>query len=116
MLRGELVDQLDNIEAVRSEVKVGFQRQEAFDGLSAGNGIDAPPPCQGNLAVSQQFEVPGQLALGFSKALGKALYFPQVGSVKGENRIRLPQLRLLDDNGFCLVTSWTLHVFALKNL
>jgi len=53
--------------------------------------------------------VPSELALRFSEALGKALNLAQVGGIEGEDAVRLPQFRLLNNNGFRLIVTWIGH-------
>ena len=57
MLRGELVDQLGNIEGVGGKLKVALNRQEAVYGLAAGYGIQVSPSCQRYQAVGDEFQV-----------------------------------------------------------
>ena len=90
MVGGKLVDQLDGIKGAGGKPQVAFQWQEAVYGLTADYGIQVPPSSQGNQAVSKQFKVPGELASGFSDALGKALNLTQMRGVEGEDAIRLP--------------------------
>ena len=51
----------------------------------------------------------GELALGFAEALGEALDFAQVWSIEGKDAVCLPQLGLLNYDGFCLISSWFGH-------
>ena len=53
--------------------------------------------------MGEELQVPGELALGFAEAPGEALDFAQVGGIEGEDAVRLPQLRLLNDDGFRLI-------------
>jgi len=55
--------------------------------------------------VGEQLQVPGELAFGLTEALGEALDFTQVGGIEGEDAVRLPQLGLLDDDGFGLIVT-----------
>ena len=59
--------------------------------------------------MGEKFQVSSELAFGFPEALGKALDFAQVWGIEGEDAVRLPQLGLLDDDGFGLIVSWCGH-------
>ena len=54
--------------------------------------------------------MPGHLALGAADSLGDSLNLAQVGGIEGEDSIRLPQLGLLDDDGFGLIVARSGHV------
>src|SRR3972149_1187390 len=109
MLGGELINQFDNIKSVRSKVKVCLERQETVNSLGAGDSIDIPAPGQRDRAVGEQLQMPGHLAFRLSQALGKALNFAQMGSIEGEDTIRLTKFGFLDDDSFGLVITRTGH-------
>jgi hypothetical protein len=48
----------------------------------------------------------GHFALGLAQAFCEALDFTEVGGEKGEDAIRLSQLRLFNDDGFRLILAW----------
>ena len=54
--------------------------------------------------MGEQLQVPGELAFGLAQAFGEALDFAQVRGIEGEDAVRLPQLGLLDDDGFGLIS------------
>jgi len=56
--------------------------------------------------VGEQLQVPRHLASGASDSLGDGANLAQVGGIEGEDSIRLPQLNLLDDDGFGLISAW----------
>ena len=57
MVGGKLVDQLGGIEGMGDKLQVALDRQEAADGLGAGDGIYVPPPGQRDLAVGPAADV-----------------------------------------------------------
>ncbi len=90
-------------------MEVAFKRQEAVDGLTAGYNIQVSTARQGHLAVSEQFQVSGHLASGASHPLGYRLNLAQLRGIKGKDSIRLAQLGLLNNDGFCLIIPWLRH-------
>ena len=111
MVGGELVDQLGGIEGAGGKLQVAFQREEAIDSLAADYGIQISTPGQRHQAMGEQFQVPGELASGASDPLGDGLNLAQVRGIEGKDSIRLPQLGLLDDDGFGLISSWLGHFY-----
>ncbi len=109
MVGGELVDQLGGIEGTGGKPQVALQRQEAVDGLTPDYSIQISPSSQRYLAMSDKLKVSGQLTSGASDPPGYALNLTQVWGVKGEDSIRLPQLNLLNNDCFRLISSWLRH-------
>jgi GNAT superfamily N-acetyltransferase len=109
VLGGELVDQLGDVKAAGRQPEVIAKGEETIDGLAAGDGIQVAASGEGDLAVSQEFEVAGQLALGLAEAPGEPLDLAEAGREKREDGIRLPQLCLLDDDGIGLVVTRFRH-------
>ncbi len=50
-----------------------------------------------------------QPAFWFPDASGKTLDFTEVRRIKGEDAVRLTQLRLFNNDGFCLIVAWIWH-------
>ena len=61
--------------------------------------------------MGKQLQVPGELAPGFTEALGETLDFAQLWSVEGKDAICLPQLGLLYNYGFSLIVSRAGHFY-----
>ena len=64
---------------------------------------------QHQAAVGEKLYVAAELALGTAGAFGYCFQFAQLGCIKGEDSIGFAQLNSLDNDGFCLVSSWIRH-------
>jgi hypothetical protein len=113
VLGGKLVHQFGDIKPAGHQPEVVFDREEPVDGLRAGDGIYIMPAQERDVAVGEEFQVPGHAALGFAQALGKPLYLAEFRRKQSEDRVRLAEFGLADDDGFCLVFTRFRHKLLL---
>ena len=106
MVSGKLVHQFGAIKTTGSKPKVILERKEAIDSLSPGYGIQIPTTSQRHQAMGEHLKVSGHLAPGTPHPLGYRLNLAQVWGIERKDSTRLPQLSLLNDNGFSLIISW----------
>lgn len=78
ILGGKGIDKLGEIQGAADAPQVTAKGQKAIDGLTLGHDVQVSSPGEHQRAVSQELDMPAQLARWLAHPLGYGSYFAQI--------------------------------------